>query len=214
MICWLCSDQAMRRPPLPSAALGQRRRRSDVMGLPPYSTVIDTASLLTSRADGRAHAAPVGFVVHGGAFWFATAPGLRLRNLEAHAWASLVVMEGTTRNEVVEGRPHVALTAEGPVTLHAIEHWRSLENEWLRRHAHPPTRGKHHPHGPQRSGAAKQAEEALRARLGEDVGEVRVVVPVTPRQWLAPVDALPGYSSGSRSRVSTFSACPSTSVTS
>lgn len=48
-------------------------------------------------------------------------------------------MEGTTRNDVTEGRPHVALTAEGPVTLHAIEHWRSLENEWLRRHDRPPT---------------------------------------------------------------------------
>ena len=95
--------------------------------------------LATARADGRAHAAPIGFVVHEGAFWFATASGLRLRNLEAHAWASLVVMEGTTHNDVAEDRPHVALTAEGPVTLHAIEHWRSLENEWLRRHDRPPT---------------------------------------------------------------------------
>lgn len=95
--------------------------------------------LATSRADGRAHAAPVGFVVHDGAFWFATAPGLKLRNLQAHPWASLVVMEGATDNDVAEGLPHVALTAEGPITLHDIEGWRSLEGEWLRRHDRPPT---------------------------------------------------------------------------
>jgi hypothetical protein len=34
--------------------------------------------LATSRADGRAHAAPVAFVVYRGAFWFATVDGLRL----------------------------------------------------------------------------------------------------------------------------------------
>jgi nitroimidazol reductase NimA-like FMN-containing flavoprotein (pyridoxamine 5'-phosphate oxidase superfamily) len=50
--------------------------------------------LATARPDGRAHAAPVAFVVAGGAFWFGTVKGLRLRNLRASPWASLVVMEG------------------------------------------------------------------------------------------------------------------------
>ena len=94
--------------------------------------------LATSRADGRAHAAPVAFVVHGGAFWFATVAGLRLRNLIARPWASLVVMEGDADVGEV-GRPHIALTAEGSVTLHAIDQWRSFETEWRVRHTDPPT---------------------------------------------------------------------------
>jgi general stress protein 26 len=95
--------------------------------------------LATSRADGRAHAAPVAFVVHDGAFWFATASGLKLRNLNAHAWASLVIMEGNGDSAGTIGRSHVALTAEGPITLHAVDNWRSFEAEWLRRHDRPPT---------------------------------------------------------------------------
>ena len=94
--------------------------------------------LASSRADGRAHAAPVAFVVHDGAFWFATVAGLKLRNLAANPWAALVVMEGDA-DEGESGDPHVALTAEGPVTLHAIDDWRSLETDWLRRHTDPPT---------------------------------------------------------------------------
>ena len=96
--------------------------------------------LATSRADGRAHAAPVAFVIHEGAFWFATVAGLRLRNLRAHPWASLVVMEGDA--DISEaGQSHVALTAEGPVALHPIDDWRLFEAEWLRRHNNPPTWG-------------------------------------------------------------------------
>jgi nitroimidazol reductase NimA-like FMN-containing flavoprotein (pyridoxamine 5'-phosphate oxidase superfamily) len=93
--------------------------------------------LATARRDGRAHAAPVAFVVHGAAFWFATVEGLRLRNLRARPWASIVVMEGDA--EAGEARaPHVALTAEGPVTLHGVDAYRRLETEWLRRHTGPP----------------------------------------------------------------------------
>jgi len=92
----------------------------------------------TSRADGRAHAAPVAYVVHDGAFWFVTVAGLRLRNLSAHAWAALVVMEGDADVGEV-GRPHVALTAEGRTALHEIDDWRPFETEWLRRHTDPPT---------------------------------------------------------------------------
>lgn len=94
--------------------------------------------LATSRADGRAHAAPVAFAVHAGSFWFATAPSLRLRNLTAQPWASLVVMEGDADVGEV-GQPHIALTAEGPTTLHDVEHWLTFESEWLRRHTDPPT---------------------------------------------------------------------------
>jgi hypothetical protein len=94
--------------------------------------------LATSRADGRAHAAPVAYVVHDGAFWFATVAGLRLRNLAAHPWAALVVMEGDADVGEV-GQPHVALTAEGRTTLHELDDWRRFETEWLRRHADPPT---------------------------------------------------------------------------
>ena len=94
--------------------------------------------LATSRADGRAHAAPVAFVVHDGAFWVATVAGLRLRNLAACPWAALVVMEGNA--DVGEaGQAHQALTAEGPVSLHEIGDWRLFESEWLRRHTDPPT---------------------------------------------------------------------------
>jgi hypothetical protein len=94
--------------------------------------------LATARADGRAHATPVAFVVHDAAFWFATVPGLRLRNLKARPWASLVVMEGDADVGEV-GQPHVALTAEGPVALHPIDDWHLFETEWLRRHTDPPT---------------------------------------------------------------------------
>jgi pyridoxamine 5'-phosphate oxidase-like protein len=94
--------------------------------------------LATSRADGRAHAAPVAFVLHDGAFWFATVAGLRLRNLAVRPWAALVVMEGDADGGEA-GQPHQALTAEGPVTLHEIGDWQLFETEWLRRHTDPPT---------------------------------------------------------------------------
>jgi pyridoxamine 5'-phosphate oxidase-like protein len=94
--------------------------------------------LATARADGRAHAAPVAYVVYEDRFWFASVAGLRLRNLAAHPWAALVVMEGHADVGDV-GQPHIALTAEGPTTLHKISDWRLFETEWLRRHTEPPT---------------------------------------------------------------------------
>jgi F420H(2)-dependent biliverdin reductase len=94
--------------------------------------------LATGRPDGRPHASPVAFVVADGAFWIATVAGLRLRNLRATPWASVVVMEGEA-DEGEEGEPHRALTAEGPVTLHEVAAaYVRLEAEWLRRHGHPP----------------------------------------------------------------------------
>jgi Pyridoxamine 5'-phosphate oxidase len=95
--------------------------------------------LATARPDGRAHAAPVAFAVADGAFWMGTVKGLRLRNLRARPWASLVVMEGEA-DEGEEGIPHRALTAEGPVVLHDVEEaYARLEEEWLRRHGHAPS---------------------------------------------------------------------------
>jgi predicted nuclease with RNAse H fold len=67
--------------------------------------------LATASPRGRAQARPVGFTVFGGAFWFATVAGGRLRNVERTAWASVVVSEG-------EGHSHRAVAADGPVTAH------------------------------------------------------------------------------------------------
>ena len=89
--------------------------------------------LATGRPDGRAHAAPVAFVLGEAALWFATVEGLRLRNLRATGWASLVVMKE---------RPHTALTAEGPVVLHEGEAFgrafEALRETWLERHGGEP----------------------------------------------------------------------------
>jgi general stress protein 26 len=90
--------------------------------------------LATARPDGRPHASPVAFVVTEGAFWFGTVEGLRLRNLRATRWASLVVMENEPQ--------HVALTAEGPATLYEgdafIGAFEPLRAYWLERHEHAP----------------------------------------------------------------------------
>ncbi|HEU4941966.1 MAG TPA: pyridoxamine 5'-phosphate oxidase family protein [Gaiellaceae bacterium] len=99
--------------------------------------------LATGRADGRAHAAPVAFVLGSDALWFATVSGLRLRNLRTTPWASLVVMEGQ-RDEDEPGTdpPHRALTAEGPVVLHEGEAFAAafepIRPDWIERHGHPP----------------------------------------------------------------------------
>ncbi len=69
------------------------------------------AVLATTRPDGRAHAAPVAFLLTGGAFRIATVRGARLRTLRHLPYAAIVIMEG-------EGGEHRAVLAEGPVTLH------------------------------------------------------------------------------------------------
>jgi hypothetical protein len=99
--------------------------------------------LATAREDGRPHASPVAFLVARGAFWFGTVAGLRLRNLHAMPWASVVVMEGERDvDEEGSGLPHRALTAEGPTTLHegaAREHaFAPLRAAWLARHRSEP----------------------------------------------------------------------------
>lgn len=93
--------------------------------------------LATARRDGRAHAAPVAFVVADGSFWIATVQGLRLRNLRATPWASVVVMDGDA-DEGEEGIPHRALTAEGSVVLHEVDALARFEKQWLDRHTDAP----------------------------------------------------------------------------
>ena len=92
--------------------------------------------LATARADGRAHAAPVAFSFGGGAFWVGTVEGLRLRNLRATPWASLVLFDGQ------RGERHRALTAEGPVRLHEGAGFRAarrqLDPTWVARHGSAP----------------------------------------------------------------------------
>lgn len=92
--------------------------------------------LATARPDGRAHASPVAYSVEDGVFWIASVEGLRLRNLRATPWASLVIAEGRGAGS------HRALTAEGPVRLHegaAFESARRLLDErWIARHDHAP----------------------------------------------------------------------------
>jgi hypothetical protein len=94
------------------------------------------AVLATARPDGRAHAAPIAFSVHEEAFWVGTVDGVRLRNLRAVPWASLVVTDGQR-----DGR-HRALTAEGPVRLHEGPAFAAarqrLDDAWADRHGKPP----------------------------------------------------------------------------
>lgn len=93
--------------------------------------------LATARPDGRAHATPIAFSVADGAFWIATVPGVRLRNLRAVPWASFVLSEGQR-----EGA-HRALTAEGPVRLHEDVEFAAararLAADWARATGIPPT---------------------------------------------------------------------------
>src|SRR5262249_889164 len=113
------------------AALGQEELAS-FLGRHRYCV------LATARPDGRAHAAPVAFVVHDDAFWFATVAGLRLRNVVAHGWAALSVIEGDA-DVGEDGQKHVGLTAEGKVLVHEVAEWRAFEDQWLLRHSDPPT---------------------------------------------------------------------------
>jgi hypothetical protein len=69
------------------------------------------AVLATARPDGRPQAAPVSYLVWGGAFWFALVAGARERALRSNPYAALVIAEG-------EGRDHRAVVAEGPVALY------------------------------------------------------------------------------------------------
>ena len=63
----------------------------------------------------------------GSAFWFATVPGARLRNVERTPWVSLVVAEGDRGG-------HRVVVVDGPVTVHDSCDQKLLV-AWEERHA-------------------------------------------------------------------------------
>jgi hypothetical protein len=65
----------------------------------------------TTRPDGRAHAAPTLFSVYAEAFWLPTlGTAARLRNVKAHPWLALSIIEG-------EHDAHAAVLTEGPAEV-------------------------------------------------------------------------------------------------
>ncbi|MFI5708735.1 pyridoxamine 5'-phosphate oxidase family protein [Kribbella sp. NPDC051620] len=65
----------------------------------------------TTRADGRAHAAPTLFTPYAEAFWLPTlGAAIRLRNVQANPWLALSVLEG-------EHDTHAAVLTEGPAEV-------------------------------------------------------------------------------------------------
>lgn len=65
----------------------------------------------STRPDGRAHAAPTLFSIYAEAFWLPTVGGaVRLRNVQAHPWLALSVLEG-------EHDTHAAVLTEGPAEV-------------------------------------------------------------------------------------------------
>jgi hypothetical protein len=65
----------------------------------------------STRPDGRAHAAPTLFSIYAEAFWLPTLSGAaRLRNVRAHPWLALSVIEG-------EHDTHAAVLTEGPAEV-------------------------------------------------------------------------------------------------
>jgi hypothetical protein len=118
-----------------------KERALDADGFVELLTRRRYAVLATSRADGRAHAAPVGFVLADGALWIGTVEGLRLRNVRARPWASVVVIEGDAPGGE-DPTPHRAMTAEGPVAVHEGERFASslaaFAPRWAERYGRTP----------------------------------------------------------------------------
>ncbi|TCC65659.1 hypothetical protein E0H73_01600 [Kribbella pittospori] len=68
----------------------------------------------STRPDGRAHAAPTLFSIYAEAFWLPTVGGaVRLRNVEAHPWLALSVLEG-------DHDEHAAVLTEGPAEVLSV----------------------------------------------------------------------------------------------
>jgi hypothetical protein len=65
----------------------------------------------TTRPDGRAHAAPTLFSTYAEAFWLPTlGAAVRLRNVRAHPWLALSIIEG-------DHDTHAAVLTEGPAEV-------------------------------------------------------------------------------------------------
>jgi nitroimidazol reductase NimA-like FMN-containing flavoprotein (pyridoxamine 5'-phosphate oxidase superfamily) len=88
--------------------------------------------LATTRSDGRAHAAPIGFTVWNGAFWIASVEGAKARNLRNRAWASIVIMEGEPATK------HIAIIAEGSAKLYEGSEFARIRDKlievWEKKH--------------------------------------------------------------------------------
>src|SRR5262245_39019253 len=69
------------------------------------------ALVSSTRPDGRAHATPTLFSIHAEAFWLPTlGAAARLRNVRAHPWLALSIIEG-------EHDTHAAVLTEGPAEV-------------------------------------------------------------------------------------------------
>ena len=76
-----------------------------------YLTRRTYALASSTRPDGRAHAAPTLFSMYGEVFWLPTLGGAaRLRNVQAHPWLALSIIEG-------EHDTHAAVLTEGPAEV-------------------------------------------------------------------------------------------------
>jgi nitroimidazol reductase NimA-like FMN-containing flavoprotein (pyridoxamine 5'-phosphate oxidase superfamily) len=94
--------------------------------------------LATTRADGRPHATPASLVLHQRAVWSPTVTGaVRLTNLAAHPWASLVVMRGGGPEHVMvmlEGSAEVVAAGADDMAAVADRYGRELSwaTAWIR----------------------------------------------------------------------------------
>jgi len=98
-------------------------RRMDGARLLAFLSAHRTGVLATVRADGRPHAAPIGFAVVGTKFVFATLPdAARVRNLTHEPHASLVVSAGEDAEHavvIVEGTTRMVAPLQSPLEMRA-----------------------------------------------------------------------------------------------
>ena len=86
-------------------------RRMTGPQLAEYLTRRTYALASSTRPDGRAHATPTLFFIYAEAFWLPTlAAAARLRNVRAHPWLALSIIEG-------EHDTHAAVLTEGPAEV-------------------------------------------------------------------------------------------------
>ena len=110
---WLgeLQDESFRRASRAMRAAYPPDRRMTGSELADYLQRRTYAVASTTRPDGRAHAAPTLFSLSGGAFWLPTlGDAARLRNVRAHPWLALSIVEG-------EHQTHAAVLSEGPAEV-------------------------------------------------------------------------------------------------
>jgi hypothetical protein len=112
MATWLSElqDASFRRSGAVRAAYPPERRMTGPQ-LAGYLTRRTYALASSTRPDGRPHAAPTLFSIYAEAFWLPTlGSAARLRNVRAHPWLALSVVEG-------EHDTHAAVLTEGPAEV-------------------------------------------------------------------------------------------------